>query len=178
MLRPLAPALQRGEPRALWSATAGIGNEIVALHRLGAPLSAIYCMEINPSAVIVFQDQARRHYPGVPVITTGDMRSDTCRAFWSREEIFARLDAQGMPILVGGWPCDGDSHQNASASADVPGGKSGDKVTPKRTGMDHSGTALLTEIGRIYDCVCEYANTPRPESTRTALAFAKATKAP
>ena len=119
--------------------------------------------------------QARRHYPGVPVITTGDMQSEESRAvrsrvsltysgalaqsdcarppqFWAAETIYRRMDREGIPLIFSGWPCDGHSAQNAGGSA-------------LECGTSHPSTGLLCEIWRITRHALMYLNTPRIDST-------------
>lgn len=81
------------------------------------------------------------------MITTGDLRSESANDFWGKACIFERLDAEGLPILISGWPCDGDSAQNRLAN-----------------GLAHSSTALLFDIGRVVQAVVEYMDTPRETS--------------
>ena len=97
---PLAPRFARGRPKALWCLAGGMGSELTALHALRVPLRAIYVSEVKHEAAFVLQQQALKYYPGVPVITTGDMRSKDSGEFWSRRSITERVDAEGVPIVV------------------------------------------------------------------------------
>mgnify|MGYP002049732949 CR=1 FL=1 len=147
LLSPLAPRFARGGPKALWCLAGGMGSELTALHALRVPLRAIYVSEVKHEAAFVLQQQALKYYPGVPVITTGDMRSKDSGEFWSRRSITERVDAEGVPIIIAGWPCDGDAAQNRSSG-----------------GLNHQATSTLIEICRIVDEVRRYLNTPREES--------------
>ena len=93
------------------------------------------------------RSQAEKYYPQVPIITTGDMRSTEAGDFWSEGAIFERLDNEGLPIFIAGWPCDGDSAQNKKAN-----------------GLEHASTGLITELSRVVNVVYEYMNSPRMES--------------
>ena len=150
ILSPLQGHLGNAKPRPVWMFTSGMGSELPALKRLGVRLSAIYCIEIHHDAVEVVHMRANTHYPGVPVITTGDLRSESARGFWSASSIWRRLDQEGVPIIISGWPCDGDSPQNATAQ--------------HAEGLSHPATALLNEIGRVYSTVVRWNGTPRLES--------------
>ena len=101
-MSPLAERLAKSMPKALWCLPGGMGSEISALCELNVPLRAIYVSELKHDAVLVLQRQAHSYYPGVPVITTGDMRSQDAGDFWSASSIKERLDAEGVPIIISG----------------------------------------------------------------------------
>lgn len=85
----------------------------------------------------------------MPIITTGDLRSIEAGNYWGDEAIYGRLDDEGVPIVIAGWPCDGDSAQNKKA-----------------TGLDHPSTSLVIDLSRIVNVVYEYMNSPRMSSER------------
>ena len=103
-------------------------------------------------------------FPGVTVITTGDLRSDASWRFWSASAIWRRIDLEGYPIIVSGWPCDGDSAQNAKAA--------------NTEGPAHPSTSTLMHISRIRRAVVAHMGTPRVESTPERMTFARALRVP
>ena len=154
VLEPLKATLSL-QKRPLWLLAAGMGSELRALKELGVRPSVIYCAEIRHDAVEVLQNTAKVVFPGTPVVTTGDLRSKAATRFWSETAIWRRIDNEGVPIIISGWPCDGDSPQNARS------------VTGE--GMSHPATATLANIGRIRRRVIAYLGTPRLESMKSGM---------
>ena len=164
IMEPLKPVLDKGRARPVWLLTSGMGSELPSLARLGVQPSVIYCTEIRHDAVEVLKNTAKDVFPGVPVKTTGDMRSEASRRFWSATAIWNRIDAEGIPIVISGWPCDGDSPQNAKAT--------------HSEGLSNPSTATLIMIAGVRRAIVRYLGTPRINSMQRIMLRRKATIVP
>lgn len=102
-------------------------------------------------AIEVLKNSAADLFPGVPVITSGDIRSEASLHFWSTAAIWNRLDQHGLPLIIAGWPCDGDSAQNAKQV--------------NKEGLSHPSTSTLNLLSHIRRAVITYLGTPRVESS-------------
>ena len=115
-------------------------------------------------AVEVLQNSAADLFPGVPVITTGDLRSKASLRFWSAARMWRRLDREGVPLIIAGWPCDGDSPQNAKAT--------------HSEGLSNPSTATLIMIAGVRRAIVRYLGTPRINSMQRIMLRRKATIVP
>lgn len=144
-LDPASPAaLSRGGSRPLWSFFCGIGNELATLADANVPLSKIYAADCSEYAIRTYARIAQKYYPRVPVALCGDMLDDTGVFNWSDESVRGRLDREGVPIIIAGWPCNGHAGANRNAHG--------------THAFDHASTAMLMILARILATVKDWMN--------------------
>ena len=78
--------------------------------------------------------------------------------------MWKRLDKEGVPLIIAGWPCDGDSAQNARGQG--------------KEGLSHPSTSTLILIAKMRRAVVGYLGTPRKESRPYDAAIAQMTHNP
>ena len=141
LLSPTATvaSLQLGPARPLWSLCSGMGSELAALKAAGARLSTIYAVDKSPAALATCARNAKNSFPSARLVLDGDFLDPTTRDRWSESAIFARLDAEGVPLIFCGWPCLG--HAGAR------------RQSHDEECFDNPSSAMLLVVARIIDTV-------------------------